>query len=407
MRPLLFALGMLACAHLFAQRDFGFIAPEGKILNYRTLNWNDFQEKEDKEFADQMAQQNLQARAYVCPAIYFYADSGKTEPNGRVTFRFRVKCAFQTRSFARESTKKEHSNYVLIHEQDHYDIALTYANKLQALLSSRDYSGSNYSDEIDKITEDLQKKYWATQELYDHEVNPDGTDNKEKQYLWDMRIKKGLENNTDEFYGSTESVVATVKAWGQTVKRIPGEPAAQFAVRVRPMYTEFPQEMAPKIMETTEWTHEPSVIAFYTQKYYIQEDGSLPSDHYRTLAFMYVPNGKDTYKRVLIDTFVNDGHPVSIATAFFANADSDQAKELVIIATSSQRDNQASGTMYFNRVYDNIGKFAPGRLKRLDDVSGKVEGGFEGTLGGKPMKAKFKSQKEILDALKKLGYGQE
>lgn len=404
MRPLLLALLILSSSGVYGQSDNGFIAPEGRILNYRTLNWDDFMGREDKEFADKLAEQNLQARAYVCPAIYFYADSGQRTDNGRVTFKFRVKCAFQTRSFAREATKKEHSNYVLIHEQDHYDIALTYANLLQVRLSSRDYSADHYSDEIDKVADEIQNKYFNTQETYDHEVNPDGAEDKEKQYLWDMRIKKCLENNTDEFYTSPESVATTVKAWGQTVKRKPGEAAVQFVVRARPLYTEFPQEMASKIIETKEWTSESSIIAFYTQKYYLPEDDNVPGDHYRTLAFMFLPNGKDTYKRVLIDTFVNDGRPVTIAATFFANADSDQANELVIMATSTRKDKDATGTLYINRVYDNTGRLLPGKLKRLDDVSAKIDGGFEGTIGGKPSKSRHKSQKDVTDELKKLGF---
>jgi hypothetical protein len=390
------------CLH--AQNDIGFIAPEGKILNYRTLNWNDFQGKEDKELAENLAERNLQARAYVSPAIYFYSDSGEVQDNGRVKFKFRIKCAFQSRAFVRESTKEEHSNYVLIHEQNHYDIALTYANKLQYELSSRDYSGDKYSEEIDKIYYDLIAKYDKTQETYDAEVNPDGRDDKPKQYLWDMRIKKGMENNTDEFYSSPESAVQNVKLYGQTVKRIPGEPTLQFVVRARPLYTEFPQEMTSRIVESKEWTPEASIIAFYSQKYYIEEDGAQPKDNFRTLAYMFIPNGKDTYKRVFIDTFINGGIPVNIAATFFANADSDQAKELVIIASSSQHDKQASGTLYMNRVYDNIGRLLPTRLKRLDDASAKIEGGFEGTKNGQPSKAKYKSAKDITDALKKLGY---
>ena len=404
MRFLLLTASVFFSANLFAQSAGDWIAPEGKILNYRTLNWNDFQGKEDKELADRLAEENLQARAYVSPAIYFYADSGQRQDNGRVKFKFRIKCAFQSRAFARESTKQEHSNYVLIHEQDHYDIALTYANRLQADLSSRDYSSDKYSEEIDKIADDLHKRYYKIQETYDGEVNPDGRDDREKQFLWDMRIKKCLENNTEEYYSSPESAVQTVKANGTTVKRIPGELPLQFVVRARPLYTEFPQEMTTKVVETKEWTAESSVIAFYTQKYYVQEDGAQAHDNFRTLAFMFIPSGKDTYKRVFIDTFINEGKPVSIAATFFANADSDKVKELVIVATCTQHDKDVSGTLYMNRVYDNIGRLVPNRLRRLDDMTAKIEGGFEGTKAGKPMKAKYKNEKEITDALKKLGY---
>ena len=404
MRLLFLAVCMFIAISGYAQEEIGWIAPEGKILNYRTLTWADFLGKEEKEYADKLAEKNLVAQAYVSPAIYFYADSGEVQDNGRVKFKFRVKCAFQSRAFVRESTKQEHSNYVLIHEQDHYDIALNYANMLQAQLSSRDYSQNNYSAEIDQVGEALIKKYNSMQKTYDGEVNPDGRDEKEKQFLWDMRIKKCLENTTDEYYTSNESQVQNVKAFGTIVKRIPGEPALQFAVRARPLYTEFPQEMTSKIIETKEWTPDPSVIAFYTQKYYVEEDGGLPMYNFRTLAYIFVPNGKDTYKRVFIDTFSLGGKQMNINAAFFANADSDETKELVIMATCPQKDAGGTGTLYVNRVYDNITRPLPVRLKKLDAVAAKIEGGLEGEKDGKPSKAKYKTQKDVIDALKKMGY---
>ena len=403
MRLLLLASCVLAASSLYAQND-NWIAPEGKILNYRTLNWNDFQGKEDPELAQKLADQHMQAQAYVSPAIYFYADSGQTQANGRVTFKFRVKCAFQSRAFVRESTKQEHSNYVLIHEQDHYDIALTYANRLQAELTSHDYSESKYNEEIDKIGTDLLKRYDETQERYDNEVNPEGRDDKPKQYLWDMRIRKGMENNTEEYYSAPESAVISTKAISELVKRIPGEPALQFVVRARPLYMEFPQEMTPRIIETREWTPEPSIIAFYTQKYYVNEDGDLPKYNYRSFGYLFVPTGKDTYKRMLIDTFNNGGKPVKIENAFFVNADNDNDKELVVMATSQVKDATGNYTLYINKVYDNLPKPLTGRLKRLDDVSAKIEGGVEGTKDGATSKAKNKSEKEIREALVKMGF---
>ena len=405
MRLSLITVCMLLISTTYAQEDVGWIAPEGKILNYRTLTWEDFQGKEEKEFTASLADRNLIAKAYVCPSIYVTSDSGEVEDNGRVKFKFHVKCAFQSRAFVRESTKQEHSNYVLTHEQDHYDIALVYNNKLQAALSSRDYSENNYSAEIDKICDDLLKKYHSIQEQYDKEVNPDGRDDKEMQYLWDMRIKKCLENNTDDYFASNLTAVQNVKLFGTSVKRIPGEATLQFVVRARPLYTEFPQEMTAKIVETREWTPgEPSVIAFYTQRYYLEEDAGSPKYNFRTLAYMLIPIGKDVYKRVFIDTFSIDGKQVKIGNAFFANADSDNVKELVITATCQQNDAAQKGTLYINRVYDNPTVVPLLRLKKLIDVSEKIDGGLEGVSGGKPSKAKYKNEKEITEALKKMGY---
>lgn len=395
----LLILFAILTAHLPAlcQTD-DWIAPEGKIINYRTLNWNDFIGKPRGE-------EDKYTLAAVCPAIYYYADSGHILPNGRVAFKFTVKCAFQSDAFVREATAKEHTNYYLIHEQNHYDIALTYARLLQQQLSARDYSKDNYSDEMDKVNEALYKNYRKTQTSYDGEVNPEGRMEKEKQYLWDMRVRKCMEQNTDEFYASPEAVVQTVRGLGQTVKRIPGEPARQFVVRARPLYTEYPQEMVSRLIETQAWTDEKSIIAFYTQKYYLSEDGMTPKDYLRVLAFAFVPNGKDTYRRVLIDTFSNLDKPVKIVAAFFANADSDATRELVILTSTAQRDARNNGTHYSTRIYDNIKpKALPAKLKKLDDVAAKVSGGFEGDMDGKPLKAKYKTEAEVAEALTKMGY---
>lgn len=402
MRLLVLLLCLLLTNTLFAQDEW--IAPEGKILNYRTLTWSDFQGREDKDHAEELAERNLEARAYVCPSIYFKADNGETQENGRVKFSFHVKCAFQSSAFVRESTKEMHSDYVLIHEQDHYDIALTYANKLQAELSSRDYSADKYSDEINKIYDDLLTKYHKTQETYDAEVNPNGTDDVPKQHLWDMRINKCLENNTDEFYSSPETNVQSVKAIWQFVKRIPGEPNLQFVVRARPLYCGFSDELKARIFETSEWTRTPAVVAFYTQKYFTDDGAAQPKEKVRTLGYLFVPTAKDGYKRILIDTFDRDGIQEKITGVFLANADSDNVKELVVMSTITQKDKQTSGTYYINRVYDDISKAVPARMKRLDEVSAKIDGGLEGVNAGKPAKAKYKNEKEIAEALKKLGF---
>jgi len=392
---------LLAIAIRTPAQNTDWIAPEGKILNYRTLSWEDFQTKEDKAFAEKLAEQNMQALAYVCPAIYFYADSGQINDKGRVTFKFTTKCAFQTRSFVRESTKQQHSNYVLIHEQDHYDIALTYSRKLQETLSSRDYDKEKYNEEINKIATDLIDKHRKTQETYDHDVNPEGRDDKEQQYLWDMRIKKCMDNNTLDFFTSPLNVVQSVKLPGQTVKKLAGETDVQFVVRTRPLYMEFPQEMTKWVKATTEWTQTPAILACYTQKYYVDEDGGVPDIKYRTMAYMFIPNGRETYRRSIIDTFNYEGLPVKITNVFFANADSDATKELVIVATAAQKSPGATGTMYMNRVYDDVGKLWPARLKKLEVPTAKIPGGLEGLVNGKPSQALFKTEKEITEALKK------
>lgn len=390
------------------REDIGWIAPEGKIINQRTLTWEDFLGKQDKEFAAYLASYGLQAQAYVVPSIYFVPSEGEVLDNGRVKFSFKAKCAFQSHAFVREDVKKAHSNYVYYHEHDHYDIALAYAQKMEEVLSTRDYSAKNYADEINAIIKDYYTQYFEVQAKYDKEVNPEGRDDVPMQTLWDMRIKKCRENNTLDFMNSPESAVISVKGLGQTVKRAAEEPMRKFATRCRPIYSEFTDETAAMSMETEVWGIQKVVIAFYKQRYYIEEEGKPTKDASRLLGYLFMPNGKDTYKRILIDTFCNDDIAPKINTVFFANADTDNIKELVIQTSVLRKDRQISGIQYTTKIFDNIAYRAmPGKLRRLDDVSAKLENGVDGTVDGKPQKARLKNQKELTDELIKLGFPNE
>ncbi len=399
MSPRFFLLLFAGCVGnaTFAQ-DHEWIAPEGKIINDRTLTWADFlgkPTKQEKEIYGAATQ----------PAIYFIADHSEEHPNERVTFSFKVKCAFQSASWVSETTEQEKgfSEYALNHEQEHYDIALTCAYKLQAELSGRDYSLKDYQREIDSIYYPLYRKFLKSEDDYDEESKHGII--KENQELWDMRIKKCLENYSTEYYTSPLSVVQTVKYMIQYMKRIPNEPAKQFAVRARPMYSEFNEEMGAKLVETNEWTAENKmVIACYYQKYKATGPDGAEKDGKRILAYALMPQLNNNYKRVLLDTFAFDDKPPKITGIFFANADSDQAKELVITTSMPVKDGPRSGIQFTTTIYDNTTtQRYPARLTKLS-VSGIDANEVEGTVNGKPTHARLKSEKDIRDQFKKLGY---
>jgi hypothetical protein len=253
----------------------------------------------------------------------------------------------------------------------------------------------------------LLKKYEEVQDEYDamagHGIS------KDNQRLWDFRIKKCLQNTTDEFYGSPLNVVQTELMPGQTVKRLPEEPVRLFAVRCRPIYTEFTDEMATKIVETKEWTGDNNaVIAFYTQAYKIEKEFEPTINGTRLLAYAFMPMANREYKRVLIDTFCIENKAPRLVSVCFANADStDKIKEMVITTSLEQKDGTKKGVAYFNKVYDNTGvKTFPSKLRKLPAINALLEGGFEGTENGKPVKAKFKNEKDIAAELLRLGYPQ-
>jgi len=408
MRTLLPLMLLAACtaAHAQNKNDIGWIAPEGKIINYRTLTWNDFQGKEDRGLARELSQYGLQAQAYVVPSIYYYARNGEQLPSGRIRFDFLVKCAFQSHAFVRQSVREAHSTYIITHEQDHYDIALNFARIFQDSLSGRDYSEKNYEAEMDKLSESISKRHWRTQRKYDSEVNPDGRDSVDAQQLWDMRIKRCLDLATEDLYNAPESTVQVVKAFGVPVKKLPDDDMRRFCTRARPLYTEFHDENAAISKEVNEWLGEPCYVAFYTQRYFIEETGKPVKDCSRMLGYMFIPNGNGMYKRSFIDTFCVDDKSPKISGVFFANADADGVRELVIQTTADRKDKEATGKQYATYVYDNVSaRPFPGRLKRVD-IPADLSSSFEGTMNGKPQKAKYKTEKEITDALAGAGFQQ-
>lgn len=410
MRTTIIATLLLTISFLStAQRnDIGWIAPEGKIINYRTLTWNDFQDKEDRRHAEDLARRGLQAAAYVSPAIYITPDGPAEElENGKIKFKFKVKCAFQSHAFVRNTTREAHTNYVLTHEQDHYDIALNYARMIHDSLANREFSPDRFKEEIYLIYHGMMEVYDKLQDKYDAEVNPQGKDDVAMQTLWDMRIKKCLDLATDKFYNSPENDVKNVRTWGQLVKRLPNDDMKKFCTRTRPIYTEFHDENAAYSKEITEWSNEQATVAFFTQRYYIEEEGKPTKDCSRLVAYLYTPTKQpDMYKRSFIDTFCIDDKAPKITAVFFANADSDGVRELIIQSSLDRKDRTATGKHYCVTAYDNVAPFkAPARIKRIP-VSSELENGFEGMLDGKQSKAKFKTEKEITEALKLSGYSE-
>lgn len=399
MRITTLLLGFLAsvfiipCRAQIAEPDY--MDPEGAIINYRTLTWSDFVGKVNNK--------EPYTGAAVRPSIYMHADSFQEHPENRLTCKFTVKCAFQSVAWARESVKNDRTYFYLNHEQEHYDIALTYANLLKTKLSNRDYGTNDYEKVISDIYDDMMRQYYRTQEAYDSQS--DHSLVKEMQTLWDMRIKKCLENNTDEFYNSPLDVVKSVHYLVQNVKRLPNEPTRLFLTRGRPIYSEFTDELGKKVMETKEWSTEKAIVAFYSQQYVKEAEDQQPIACTRLVGDIFFTKDRLNYKRTLIDSFTNEDKPTTIVATFFANADTDAAKELVIITSAEYKGKAINGKKYKVSVYDNIPQnMFPARLKRLDDVNARLESGVDGYIDGKPSKAKFKTQQDVEAEFKKWGY---
>ncbi len=364
--------------------------------------WNDFNGKPDKW------DEELKQYGAVTQSCLYLKLLNHTQNGERINFDIKVMTVFQSESWYRHDIEKNLLDYVLLHEQGHYDIWLTAGEEFQREISKRDYSVNNYNKEIEGIFNAIVAKYKAIQHSYDSAVSENGI-NPEAQQIWNMRIKKCLETNSSAFYTSNAEALKSLSWPGQTVKRSAKETPRQFAIKCRPLYADMPEEFATKIIGTTEWGADSGYITFYSQKNKSSaSDEPIQKERKYLLGYIYLPLGKDNYKRVFIDTFYNDDKPFKISSVFFANADTDKTKELIIITNKTvYEQNRLVGNFYSTTVYNNITpEMLPyiGKLRKMDEISKKLEGGFEGAINGKAREAKIKTQKEVVEELKRLGY---
>lgn len=133
---------------------------------------------------------------YTTTCIFLYP----TEVNGQMVFS--VEALFiKSKSFLTKN-----SDYVLRHEQLHFDICELYARKLRKMLSDKDFKKVNNVSQVvqnmyNKATQDCIRE----EEKYDTETNH-GT-NAARQQEWVDKVKKELDEL--DAYSSTD--VNTVK----------------------------------------------------------------------------------------------------------------------------------------------------------------------------------------------------
>jgi hypothetical protein len=158
-------------------------------------------------------------------------------------------------------------------------------------------------------------------------------------------------------------------------------------------------DLAYAVIETGEWdsTHK-SIIYF------------LPfgaKGREAVIGYVLVPKSMMTYRKILIDTFFQEGGAPHIEHVLFANADRDKARELIIIVSWPQDHSAAGivGTLYGTHIFDDPSPdIEEYQLKFFKALSEKLDGGFEGKRNNEPVKADYKTAPQIKAALRKLGY---
>jgi len=99
-----------------------------------------------------------------------------------------VKCYFiKSKSWV----KKDPTDYLLNHEQMHFDMGEVFCRKMRKEFSEKTFSNNVFAKESQKIYEKTMKDYAKEQELYDKETNHSLI--KEKQEEWNQKIAAELE----------------------------------------------------------------------------------------------------------------------------------------------------------------------------------------------------------------------
>jgi hypothetical protein len=176
-------------------------------------------------------------------------------------------------------------------------------------------------------------------------------------------------------------------AHASTVARHAKETAQAFAARNGP-----PQAaLVHKVVETRAWGGTAkAVIAFYAQ----------PQSEGRIEGWLYLPEGRNRYRKIAIDTFEPEGGEPEIEAVFFADAGG--GRKLVVLCSWPQIHHDVRGKLYGVFVYQapRPGSTAT-RLTFEEGISKKLESGCECEWrDGKKTAARYKTAAEVRAALR-------
>jgi len=163
--------------------------------------------------------------------------------------------------------------------------------------------------------------------------------------------------------------------------------------------------LAHAVIETSVWDFPKATIVFYTEDL-THEYKDIVYERQAANGYFIWNDGK-TYRKILIDHFEDDNVDTKILSVFFANADNDKEKELIILTANTHRlEYLYDGTEYNVYIYDNISiKNLPEKFTLLINPKFDVfNQNFEGFQDDKNHKANFKTADAIKKELKKLGF---
>jgi hypothetical protein len=102
-------------------------------------------------------------------------------------FSYKIQCRFsKTKSWGRSKT-----DFILKHEQGHFDIAEIFARKLNKKMKEYQFNQNSFKQDLKKIYEDITTEKENFQDQYDKET--DHSRKKEQQAEWEKKVAGLLE----------------------------------------------------------------------------------------------------------------------------------------------------------------------------------------------------------------------
>lgn len=162
----------------------GYSALFAQSNNEELLTWSDSQKL---TWADYKGSPNPQSDAAASTTTYLAIEYNISS----YSFGYKIRSRFsKNRSWGLHKT-----DYILSHEQGHFDIAEIFARKLHQKMSEYKFDKKSYQKDLKKIYEDVTKEKEEMQNKYDKETNH--SIRREAQMAWLKKISFMLDEYAD------------------------------------------------------------------------------------------------------------------------------------------------------------------------------------------------------------------
>ena len=156
------------------------ITATGQGKNEELITWNEGQKLTWADYKGK-PKENSDAAASTATYLGFEFNVGK---NG---FDYKITCTFsKTKSWGLHKT-----DYILTHEQGHFDIAEIFARKLNKLMQEYKFNKDSFKEDLKEIYQSIAFEKDAFQNQYDEETNH--SIKREKQAEWLKKISDLLQ----------------------------------------------------------------------------------------------------------------------------------------------------------------------------------------------------------------------